>query len=148
MIYRVRHDRVDKAGVVTLRYLSRLHHIGLGADYRGLAVHLLVANKNIRVIREDGRLDPRTDPRSRRADAQPLGTPNRPPKNRALCPETGGHHHLRHHNGWGGRIRTSDWLIQNQLPYHLATPQRRPSSVPDAPRASCLPPRQAAYTGQ
>src|ERR1700733_11236855 len=26
--------------------------------------------------------------------------------------------------GWGGRIRTSDWLIQNQLPYHLATPQR------------------------
>ena len=36
--------------------------------------------------------------------------------------------------GWGERIRTSDWLIQNQLPYHLATPQRRPSSVPDAPR--------------
>jgi hypothetical protein len=26
--------------------------------------------------------------------------------------------------GWGGRIRTSDWLIQNQLPYRLATPQR------------------------
>src|ERR1700689_4053942 len=26
--------------------------------------------------------------------------------------------------GWGERIRTSDWLIQNQLPYHLATPQR------------------------
>ena len=25
--------------------------------------------------------------------------------------------------GWGGRIRTSDWLIQNQLPYRLATPQ-------------------------
>ena len=24
---------------------------------------------------------------------------------------------------WGGRIRTSDWLIQNQLPYRLATPQ-------------------------
>src|SRR5207244_3066272 len=25
---------------------------------------------------------------------------------------------------WGARIRTSDWLIQSQLPYHLATPQR------------------------
>src|SRR6266568_1752836 len=25
--------------------------------------------------------------------------------------------------GWGGRIRTSDWLIQSQLPYRLATPQ-------------------------
>src|SRR5438132_1586201 len=28
--YRVRHDRVDKHGRVTLRYLSRLHHIGPG----------------------------------------------------------------------------------------------------------------------
>ncbi len=26
-------------------------------------------------------------------------------------------------NGWGGRIRTHEWLDQNQLPYHLATPQ-------------------------
>jgi transposase InsO family protein len=71
--YRVRHDRVDKAGVVTLRYLSRLHHIGLGADYRGLAVHLLVANKNIRVIREDGSLirELVLDPTR---DYQPLGT--------------------------------------------------------------------------
>ena len=24
---------------------------------------------------------------------------------------------------WGERIRTSEWLDQNQLPYHLATPQ-------------------------
>src|SRR6202043_681343 len=28
--FRVRHDKVDKAGRVTLRYLSRLYHIGLG----------------------------------------------------------------------------------------------------------------------
>ncbi len=71
--YRVRHDRVDKTGVVTLRYLSRLHHIGIGADYRGQAVHLLVANKNVRVIREDGSLirELVLDP-SR--DYQPLGT--------------------------------------------------------------------------
>ena len=26
-------------------------------------------------------------------------------------------------NGWGDRIRTHEWLDQNQLPYHLATPQ-------------------------
>lgn len=25
-------------------------------------------------------------------------------------------------NGWGGRIRTSECLDQNQVPYHLATP--------------------------
>lgn len=74
--YRVRHDRVDKHGRVTLRYLSRLHHIGLGAVYRGLPIHLLVANKHIRVIREDGSLirelilDPTRDyqPKGRRLD--------------------------------------------------------------------------------
>ena len=27
-------------------------------------------------------------------------------------------------NGWGGRVRTSEWRNQNPLPYHLATPQR------------------------
>lgn len=26
-------------------------------------------------------------------------------------------------NYWGARIRTSEWLDQNQLPYRLATPQ-------------------------
>src|SRR5688572_3728754 len=26
-------------------------------------------------------------------------------------------------NGWGGRIRTSEWRLQRPLPYHLATPQ-------------------------
>ena len=29
-------------------------------------------------------------------------------------------------NGWGGRVRTSEWRNQNPLPYHLATPQCRP----------------------
>jgi hypothetical protein len=28
-------------------------------------------------------------------------------------------------DGWGGRIRTSDYLIQSQAPYHLATPHCR-----------------------
>ena len=77
--YRVRHDRVDKCGRVTLRYLSRLHHIGLGAAYRGLPVHILVANKNVRVIREDGSLirELTLDPTR---DYQPLGTPSGPPR--------------------------------------------------------------------
>ncbi len=72
--FRVRHDRVDKSGRVTLRYLSRLHHIGLGAAYKGLPVHVLVANKNVRVIREDGSLirELELDPAR---DYQPLGTP-------------------------------------------------------------------------
>jgi transposase InsO family protein len=77
--YRVRHDRVDKSGRVTLRYLSRLYHIGLGTAYRGLAVHLLVANKHVRVIREDGSLirELILDPTR---DYQPLGTRPGPPR--------------------------------------------------------------------
>src|SRR5947207_705951 len=31
--------------------------------------------------------------------------------------------------GWGGRIRTFDWLIQSQLPYRLATPHRGASRL-------------------
>jgi transposase InsO family protein len=47
---RVRHDRVDQAGTVTLRYDSRLHHIGLGRLLAGTAVTLLVEDLHIRVI--------------------------------------------------------------------------------------------------
>ena len=54
--FRVRHDKVDGTGCVTIRYLSRLHHIGLGRAHAGEVVRLLVANKDIRVIREDGSL--------------------------------------------------------------------------------------------
>jgi transposase InsO family protein len=54
--FRVRHDKVDTTGCVTVRYLSRLHHIGLGRAHAGEVVRLLVANKDIRVIREDGSL--------------------------------------------------------------------------------------------
>jgi transposase InsO family protein len=77
--YRVRHDRVDKAGRVTLRYLSRLHHIGLGAAYKHQRVTMLVANKEVRVLAEDGSLirSLTLDP-SR--DYQPLGTTSGPPR--------------------------------------------------------------------
>jgi hypothetical protein len=54
--FRVRHDKVDKVGRVTLRHLSRLHHIGVGRAYIGEPVRLLVANQHIRVIREVGSL--------------------------------------------------------------------------------------------
>jgi hypothetical protein len=64
---RVRKDRVDKVGRVTLRYNSRLHHIGLGRNHAGKRVLLLVANLEVRVITEDGEhlrqltLDPSRD---------------------------------------------------------------------------------------
>ncbi len=54
--YRVRHDKVDNTGKVTLRYKSRLHHIGIGRAYKGQRIILLVAGRDIRILTEDGEL--------------------------------------------------------------------------------------------
>jgi len=71
--YRVRHDHVDSFGRVTVRYLSRLHHIGLGVVNRNKPITLFIANKDIRIVGADGDLirELTLDP-SR--DYQPLGT--------------------------------------------------------------------------
>jgi hypothetical protein len=54
--YRIRRDRVDHSGVITLRYNSRLHHIGLGRRHTGLRVLVLAADLAVRVLTEDGQL--------------------------------------------------------------------------------------------
>ncbi len=54
--YRVRRDRVDVAGRITLRHNSRLHHIGLGRKLTGVRVLVLVDGLRVRVISEDGEL--------------------------------------------------------------------------------------------
>lgn len=65
--YRVRHDRIDKTGSVTLRYRSRLRHIRIGAAHANKAVLLFVAGAEVRVVTEEGELlrtltiDPRRD---------------------------------------------------------------------------------------
>ena len=51
--FRIRHDKVDTAGTVTLRHDSKLHHIGIGRAHKGKPVKLLIADRDIR------------DPRSR-----------------------------------------------------------------------------------
>jgi len=48
--YRVRHDRIDAAGVITIRYNSRLHHIGLSKHRTGTTVTVLIDNLDIRVL--------------------------------------------------------------------------------------------------
>ncbi|MEY2431067.1 MAG: hypothetical protein QOC92_792 [Acidimicrobiaceae bacterium] len=50
----VRHDRIDKAGRVTLRHNGRLHHIGIGNPYRGWRVVMRIAGKEIRILSLDG----------------------------------------------------------------------------------------------
>lgn len=54
--YRVRHDRIDQAGAISLRYNSRPHHIGLGRRHAGTRVLVLVRDLHIRVLHEDGEL--------------------------------------------------------------------------------------------
>jgi transposase InsO family protein len=54
--FRVRQDKVDLTGGVTLRYLSRLRRIYVGRAYRGQAIRLLVADAHVRIIRANGEL--------------------------------------------------------------------------------------------
>ena len=76
---RIRHDIVDKAGSVTLRYRSRLHHIGIGRPHAGTCVILLVQDLQIRIVNaatgellRDLLLDPNRG-------YQPTGAPKGPP---------------------------------------------------------------------
>ena len=81
--YRVRNDKVDSGGTVTLRHNSRLHHIGLGAARAGTRITLLVDDLHIRVIgRDTGQLirELILDPNR---DYQPRGLPPGPPKKRS-----------------------------------------------------------------
>jgi transposase InsO family protein len=75
---RVRHDRVDKAGSVTLRHNGRLHHIGVGRTRAGTCVILLVQDLHVQVINaatgellRELILNPNTD-------YQPTGAPKGP----------------------------------------------------------------------
>ncbi len=53
---RVRRDKIDITGVITLRHNSRLHHVGLGRRLAGTRVLALVDGLRVRVITEDGEL--------------------------------------------------------------------------------------------
>jgi hypothetical protein len=47
---RVRHDKISKAGTITLRIAGQLRHIGVGRTYAGTYVILLVQNLEVRVV--------------------------------------------------------------------------------------------------
>jgi len=70
--YRVRHDRIDSSGTVTLRYRSRLYHVGLGRVHKGQRVLLLVADRDVRVLTAEGELLRQLTLEPSR-DYQPLG---------------------------------------------------------------------------
>jgi len=47
---KVRRDRIDKTGCFTLRYRSKLHHVGVGRAHQGKRVLILMADLDVRVI--------------------------------------------------------------------------------------------------
>jgi transposase InsO family protein len=48
--FRIRHDKVDANGTVTLRHDSKLHHIGIGRAHKDRPIKLLIADRDIRVL--------------------------------------------------------------------------------------------------
>ena len=52
--FRIRHDRVDQTGKVTLRYAGKLRHLGIGRAHRGQHVLMLIDNRDVRVLTTDG----------------------------------------------------------------------------------------------
>jgi hypothetical protein len=52
--FRIRHDKVDQTGKVTLRYAGKLRHLGLGRRWKGTRVMLLVDDRAVRVLDGDG----------------------------------------------------------------------------------------------
>lgn len=53
---RVRRDRIDSGGAVTLRHKGRLHHIGVGCAHKHKEVIMLVADLDVRILTEEGEM--------------------------------------------------------------------------------------------
>jgi transposase InsO family protein len=51
--WRIREDRIDDAGKITLRINSRMHHIGIGRAHKHEPVRILIHNNDIRIINPD-----------------------------------------------------------------------------------------------
>ncbi|HYJ55034.1 MAG TPA: IS481 family transposase [Mycobacterium sp.] len=48
--HRLRHDKVDQSGTVTLRVAGRLRHIGIGRPHAGTHIILLIQDLDVRVV--------------------------------------------------------------------------------------------------
>jgi Integrase core domain len=51
--FRVRRDRIDTDGKLTLRHNSRLHHIGIGRRWPGTKILILARDLDIQIIAQD-----------------------------------------------------------------------------------------------
>lgn len=79
---RVRHDRIDKTGCITLRVSSRLHHIGSVRTHTGTHVLVLVNDLHVTVINATTGELLRELTIDTNRDYQPTGQPKGPQKRR------------------------------------------------------------------
>jgi len=54
--FRVRTDKVDSCGKVTLRHHSKLFHIAIGRRWKDTRIRLYVADLDVRIVTFDGTL--------------------------------------------------------------------------------------------
>ncbi len=85
--YRVRRDRVDDSGVVTLRVGGQLHHIGIGRTHARTHVILLVDDLHVRVVDAATGELLRTLTIDPTRDYQPTGAPKGPTRPKKKRPE-------------------------------------------------------------
>ena len=74
---RVRQDAIDTGASVTLRYRSKLYHIGVGRRHAGTKVIILVADLDVRILTPNGTL-PRQLTLAPARNYQPQRLPARP----------------------------------------------------------------------
>ena len=77
---RVRTDKIDTSGVVTLRHNGRLHHIGIGRTHAGTHIRLLIQDLDITIINAATGEILRHLTLDTTRDYQPHRTPTRPTK--------------------------------------------------------------------
>ncbi len=85
--YRVRHDRIDDAGTVTLRMNGQLHHIGIGRTHARTHIILLVDDLHVRVIHATTGELLRDLTIDTTRDYQPTGAPKGPTRPEKKRPE-------------------------------------------------------------
>jgi transposase InsO family protein len=85
--YRVRRDRIDDSGVVTLRVAGNLHHIGIGRTLARTHVILLVDDLHVRVVDAATGELLRALTIDTTRDYQPTGAPKGPTRPKKKRPE-------------------------------------------------------------
>ena len=128
--HRVRTDRIDDTGTVTLRHAGKLYHIGIGRTHARTHVLMLVQDLHIRVINaatgellRDLTLNPdRSYQPTGRPKGPPKGPPGQPAKQDTPNPEVVGSgcpRCLERGQSGAGGIRTHTGRILNPVPLPL-----------------------------